>query len=80
MITSMEQNQVGDMNIRSALDNIREFHRNPIAHPDQSLESDEQALSLYAAIRAAMGYMLDKLPPAGPATPLPPPSPLTLTP
>lgn len=78
MTSSMKQHSVGDTNIIAALDNIREFHRNPIAHPDHSLETDEEALSLYAAIRAAMGYMLDKLPPIAP--PAPPPSGLALTP
>ncbi|MGQ2991984.1 MAG: hypothetical protein ACT6RD_12815 [Brevundimonas sp.] len=68
MTSSMKQNGVGDTNIIAALDNIREFHRNPIAHPDHSLGSDEEALSLYASIRAAVGYMLDKLPPAAPLT------------
>jgi hypothetical protein len=64
MLSSMEQNNVGDVNIRAALKNITVFHRNPIAHPDHHIESGDDALSLYAAIRAAMGYMLDKLPTA----------------
>lgn len=81
MVKSMADHGVGDVNIRAALDNIREFHRNPIAHPDQNLENEEQALSLYSAVRAAMGYMLDKLPlvvtPPPLTIPLPP---LQLTP
>jgi hypothetical protein len=64
MLSSMEQNDVGDVNIRAALKNITIFHRNPIAHPDHHIETSDEALSLYASIRAAMGYMLDKLPDA----------------
>ena len=80
MVSCMTQNNVGDVNIRAALDNIRVFHRNPIAHPDHQIDNEEEALSLYAAIRAASGYMLDKLsyitlPPI-----VPPPDPLQLTP
>jgi hypothetical protein len=62
MVSSMEQHDVGDSNIRAALKNITNFHRNPIAHPDHKIADGDEALSLYAAIRACMGYMLDKLP------------------
>ena len=64
ILSSMEQHNLGDINIRAALKNITIFHRNPIAHPDHHIETGDDALSLYAAIRAAMGYMLDKLPDA----------------
>ena len=79
MVSSMSQHCVGDANIRAALDNIRVFHRNPIAHPDQNIETEEDALSLYAAIRAAVGYMLEKLPCVAPPATLPA-FPLQLTP
>ena len=39
MLSSMEQQNVGDVNIRAALKNITVFHRNPIAHPDHHIES-----------------------------------------
>ena len=64
MVSSMNDNGVGDPNIRAALGNIINFHRNPIAHPDHHIESSDEAISLYAAVRACMGYMLDKLSPA----------------
>lgn len=62
MVSSMNQHQVGDANIRAALQNIIVFHRNPIAHPDHRIVDADEALSLYAAIRACMGYMLNHLP------------------
>ena len=62
MLSSMEQHNVGDINIRAAIKNITVFHRNPIAHPDHQIDTSDDALCLYASIRAAMGYMLDKLP------------------
>ena len=67
MVSSMEQHDVGDPNIRAALKNITTFHRNPVAHPGHKIEDGDEALSLYAAIRACMGYMLDKLPLVAPA-------------
>jgi hypothetical protein len=67
MIRKMKDLKVGDPNIIAALDNLVVFHRNPVAHPGQTLNSLDEALSLYAAIRAALGYMLDKLEVVNPA-------------
>jgi hypothetical protein len=80
MLSSMNDQNVGDANIKAALTNITVFHRNPIAHPDQHIESGDEAMSLYAAARAAIGYMLDKLPEVTPPpifipSPLPPTTP-----
>ncbi len=63
MVSTMEKANLGHADIRAALKNIISFHRNPIAHPDHSIPNDDEAISLYSAIRACMGYMLDTLPP-----------------
>lgn len=52
----------GHSNIIVALENIKEFHRNPIIHPGSNIENADSCLDLVAAIRAAMGYMLEVLP------------------
>lgn len=62
LLKSMEDKGVGDKQVLVALTNIKDFHRNPIIHPGQFVEDAEEAFSLVAAIRAAMGYMLDRLP------------------
>lgn len=62
MIKKMKDMDVGDKNIVAALDNIVVFHRNPVAHPGQKISSVEEALCLYAAIRAAIGYMIEGMP------------------
>jgi hypothetical protein len=62
MVSHLEQKQIGDLNILAALKNLTVFHRNAIAHPDHNIETVDEALSLYAAVRAAMGYMLNELP------------------
>ncbi len=62
LLAAMKKDNKGDKDILAALDNIKNFHRNPISHPDHRIESAEEAMSLLAAIRAAMGYMLDRLP------------------
>lgn len=62
MLAHMRDNSLGDDQVRIALDNIKEFHRNPNSHPGDFIDTAEEAFSLVAAIRAAMGYMLDRLP------------------
>lgn len=61
MLAGMKKAEKGDPNIIAALDAIRQFHRNPLMHPEHTLADIDEALSLYSAIRASIGYMLDKL-------------------
>ena len=46
----------------SALRDIKDLHRNPTIHADQTLESVEDAINLQGAIRAAIGFMLGGIP------------------
>lgn len=52
----------GNESVRAHLQSIKDFHRNPLMHPEQSLESIEEAIDLMAAIRCAIGYMLKEIP------------------
>lgn len=61
MLRNMEQRGAGDGQVIVALQNITKFHRNPNSHPGQFVDDAEQAFSLVAALRAAMGYMLSEL-------------------
>jgi hypothetical protein len=58
----------GKKAVRSHLRSIKDFHRNPLMHPEQSLENVDQALDLLAAIRCSIGYMLQEI--KGPSAPL----------
>lgn len=62
LLAAMKKADKGDKDIIAALDNIKTFHRNPISHPDHKIDNADEAMSLVAAIRAAIGYMLDRLP------------------
>jgi hypothetical protein len=62
LVKKMIENKAGKRTILAALENIIEFHRNPLAHPGDFIEDADEAVSLYAQIRSAMGYMLDELP------------------
>jgi hypothetical protein len=61
-INKMEHLKVGDSKVLEVLRSLKDLHRNPLMHPDQSIETTEEAISLLSAIRAAVGYMLDRIP------------------
>lgn len=62
MLQKLATDKKGDDQILVALQSITKFHRNPNIHQGDFIENSEQAFSLVAALRAAMGYMLDTLP------------------
>lgn len=66
LIEKMKEHKVGKKPILAALGNIIEFHRNPLIHPQDFIENADEAVSLYTAIRSAVGYMLDELPDLAP--------------
>lgn len=51
----------GKKSVRDHLKSIKDFHRNPLMHPEQSLQSVDEALDLLAAIRSSIGYMLAEI-------------------
>lgn len=62
LLGELKKIEKGDKRIIAALDNIKEFHRNPLMHPDHTLADVNEAIDLYCAIRSAMSYMLEVLP------------------
>jgi len=44
------------------IQSLKDFHRNPLMHPEQSLENVDDAIDLMAAIRCSIGYMLAEIP------------------
>lgn len=71
-LAGLEKLDKGNKSVRAHLQSIKDFHRNPLMHPEQSLESVDQAVDLMAAIRCAIGYMIKEIPnPNGSALPAP---------
>jgi hypothetical protein len=52
-----EQN-LGSAKIRSALKDLKDLHRNPLIHPEDSLESVDEAIALLGSIQAVVVSML----------------------
>ncbi len=57
----MRKKKVGDQNVLSVLDQIRKLHRNPLIHPDVTLDMEE-AITVLGLARSALGPMLSVLP------------------
>lgn len=60
----MKEKNAGDKKVISVLQSIKDLHRNPVMHPEQRIETVEEAISLLAAVRSCIGYMLDRIPSA----------------
>ncbi|MGN6364435.1 hypothetical protein [Asticcacaulis taihuensis] len=60
-LAAMEKDNLGRKEVRDYLKSIKDFHRNPIMHPDQSIDTIDQAIDLLAAIRSSIGYMLREI-------------------
>lgn len=65
-LKKMEGLGVGDARVIDVLRSLKDLHRNPLMHPEDVISTLDEALSLYAAVRAAIGYMLDRIPPQPP--------------
>ena len=61
-LRELDRLKVGKPAVRSHLRSIKDFHRNPLMHPEQSLDTVDQAIDLMAAIRCSIGYMLQEIP------------------
>jgi hypothetical protein len=60
-LAELRKSNSGNPATLSQLQALKDFHRNPLMHPDQSLESVEDAIDLMAAIRCSIGYMLKEI-------------------
>jgi hypothetical protein len=60
-IRDMEKAKVGDPKILGTLRQIKDLHRNSLAHPEDKL-TVEEAIRLFGIVVSAVGAMLDQLP------------------
>lgn len=50
-----------DKKLFGALAMVKDFHRNPVLHPDDRLESVQDAIALHGIVNTTVSYMLDTL-------------------
>jgi hypothetical protein len=69
-LAELKKHSAGDPKILSALKDLKDLHRNPLVHPEHSLEDIDEAIALVNAIHGVVVHMLKVIP-----LPLPPPAP-----
>ncbi|HEY3800787.1 MAG TPA: hypothetical protein VGL58_20730 [Caulobacteraceae bacterium] len=62
-LRKLDEFGVGDQRVRTALRDLKDLHRNPLIHPEHSLETVDEAIDLLSAVRALVGQMLKEIPP-----------------
>jgi hypothetical protein len=60
-LQKMEKLGVGNSKVIAALKQIKDLHRNPLMHPEETLNL-EDAIGIFGIVRSAMGGMLKEIP------------------
>lgn len=61
-LAALQSKNVGKPKILSALKDLKDLHRNPLIHPEESLESMDEAIALMGSIHAVVTVMLRDIP------------------
>lgn len=65
-MSAMDNAGVKDKKVFSALAGLKNFHRNPVLHPDDRLDDVEEVLALLGIINTVITYMLKTIQPPPP--------------
>lgn len=72
-LKALQEKKVGDAKVLSSLKDLKDLHRNPLIHPQDSLESVDEAIALLGSIHSVVVHMLKAIP----IPPVEPPQPGT---
>lgn len=61
-LNGMNQRKVGDEKVKAAIRNLKDFHRNPLIHPDHSIDNADQAIALMNGTHTVIVQMLAEIP------------------
>jgi hypothetical protein len=61
-LAELKSKNFGCQKVRSALKDLKDLHRNPLIHPEDSLESIDEAIGLTGSIQAVIVAMLRDIP------------------
>src|SRR5215813_7084164 len=76
-LNEMNTRKVGDEKVKAALKDLKDLHRNPLIHPEHSLESADEAIALMNGVHTVMVYMLKEIPAVAPSPAITPPGGVT---
>jgi hypothetical protein len=61
-LNEMKQKSYGNEIVRAALEHLVKFHRNPLIHPEQNIETADEAIALMNGIHNVIVQMLKAIP------------------
>ena len=61
-LKTLDTQGVGSPKVKAALTQLKDLHRNPLMHPEDRLETADEAINLYGAVRSVVGEMLKEVP------------------
>jgi hypothetical protein len=61
-LAELNKRNAGDAKVRAALKDLKDLHRNPLIHPEESLESVDDAVALMNGVHTAILNMLKEMP------------------
>lgn len=65
-LNAMDQKGVGDAKVRAALKDLKDLHRNPLIHPEHSIDTADDAIALMNGVHNVVVYMLKQIPTISP--------------
>jgi hypothetical protein len=61
-LKGMDERNAGNEKVKAALKDLKDLHRNPLIHPEHSLESADEAIALMNGVHTVMVHMLKEIP------------------
>lgn len=72
-INEMKTKKIGDEKVLAALKDLKDLHRNPLIHPEQSIDTVDDVVGLLSGVHTVMMHMLKEIPAKMPTPVLPTP-------
>jgi hypothetical protein len=70
-LNEMKTKNIGDEKVRAALKDLKDLHRNPLIHPEQSIDTLDEIVSLMSGVHTVIMHMLKDIPATMPTPALP---------
>jgi hypothetical protein len=61
-LSELNRGSFGDDKVKASLNSLRDLHRNPVIHPEDSLQDFDEAVALLGAIQSTIVHMLKVIP------------------
>jgi hypothetical protein len=70
-LNELKTKNLGDEKVRAALKDLKDLHRNPLIHPEHSIDSLDEVVSLMSGVHTVIMHMLKEMPATMPTPALP---------